>query len=563
MSLSTLLWSLRPAVVERIRPLAEPWPAYTLFLSLSDGTSRARVIHGSGDDFDAVWARLARQAQALVAKEKLRVDKLRADWVTGAQRLDLKTFRKLLASFKRNYFRCGLALDDQFRVAFLEQELNANAMLYGGTSIQHAVLNEKNFRHYARKRFPGHELDFSDSASLAILRTEGVFCSPAEGALPLYGTGRDAGRRVIEALDEPVVRGLIERGSQFLASQVKSDGRFLYGWHPCFDRPIRTYNTLRHASTIYAMLEAWEITRDSRLLVAIRRALKTLVTKMIASVTLPDGERAAFLVDLGDEIKLGGNAVCLLALSLYTELFDDQRYLPVMERLAVGICHMQDPVSGRFNHVLNHPDLSVKEAFRIIYYDGEAVFGLLRFYRVNRNPRWLAAVERAFDHFIGQEHWKAHDHWLAYSVNELTRYRPEERYFRFGILNVAGYLDFVEERITTFPTLLELMMAAREMLERIAAQPEWRHLLEEIDTEHFQRALEARARYLMNGHFWPEYAMYFHNPRRIEGSFFIRHHAFRVRIDDVEHYLSGYAAYYRYLKRNGADRALAASPSGL
>lgn len=563
MSLSTLLWSLRPAVAQRIRPLAEPWPAYTLFLSLSDGTSRARVIHGSGDDFDAVWARLARQAQALVAKEKLRVDKLRADWVTGVQRLDLKTFTKLLASFKRNYFRCGLALDDQFRVAFLEQELNANAMLYGGASIQHAVLNEKNFRHYARKRFPGHELDFSDSASMAILRTEGVFCSPAEGALPLYGTGRDAGRRVIEALDEPVVRGLIERGSQFLASQVKSDGRFLYGWHPCFDRPIRTYNTLRHASTIYAMLEAWEITRDSRLLVAIRRALKTLVTKMIASVILPDGERAAFLVDLGDEIKLGGNAVCLLALSLYTELFDDQRYLPVMECLAVGICHMQDPVSGRFNHVLNHPDLSVKEAFRIIYYDGEAVFGLLRFYRVNRNPRWLEAVERAFDHFIGQEHWKAHDHWLAYSVNELTRYRPEERYFRFGILNVAGYLEFVEERITTFPTLLELMMAAREMLERIAAQPEWRHLLEEIDTEHFQRALEARARYLMNGHFWPEYAMYFHNPRRIEGSFFIRHHAFRVRIDDVEHYLSGYAAYYRYLKRNGADRALAASPSGL
>lgn len=597
MTLSELFERIRPLAESRISAVVfdpggvadevtEAPPRYALFASLCDGRRRATVVHACDDDPVSCWKRITELAQRAANIRQLQVHWLRVDWVTRAVPMTVAELKRQLESTKRNYFRHGLALDARLQVAFLEQELNANAMLYGGSQIPHAALNEHNFGVYLRTRFrrawarlDGRPFALEDTKRVYRLDTAGVFCAAdAPAPLPLHPTGPRAGRREL-ALDPDSLHRLIDDGSRYLASQVQPSGRFHYGWHPCFDRAIPTYNSLRHASSTYAMIEAWEVTRRPALRQAVERALGYLTSTLIHTVD-HDGQgdardggqgdhadtvnhdsagdgRMAFLVDTGDEIKLGGNAVCLLALSKYTEVTGDDRYLPLLERLARGILHMQDPASGRFVHVLRFPDLAVKEPFRIIYYDGEAAFGLMRLYGLTRDPRWLRAVEAAFEHFIAAEHWRAHDHWLSYCVNELTRYRPDPRYYEFGLRNVADYLDFVQNRITTFPTLLELMNAAASMLARLQASPELRHLLERIDLPKFQRAMARRAERLLDGHFWPEYAMYFRNPEKIVGSFFIRHHAFRVRIDDVEHYLSGLVGYRKHLLESGQNPALA------
>lgn len=563
MSFTDQLHACHERLVSVCAALPAPYPAFTLFFSVSDGSQRAHVVHARAADFEAAWREGAGHMERWVRERGIVSPWLRIDWVEGASPMDWAQFKTQLTAVKRNYFRLGLAFDKDFSMAFTEQELNANAMLCGDSTIPHSVVNARNFEVYGQARFErSPPLDMSADQPVYLLATVGVFCQPDGVVHKLVGTGLDAGRRQLPALNPQSVLDLVRSGSSYLARQVQGDGLFVYGYFPCFDRRIPTYDAMRHASAVYAMLESWELTRDETLRAAIDRALDHLTGSLIRDYTLLDGRAVAFLVDTGGEIKLGGNAACVLALVKYCELMETRRWLPLLERLALGIVSLQDPATGRFNHVLHAADLTVKQASRIIYYDGEAAYGLMRLYSLTREPQWLAVVEKAFDHFIASQHWQAHDHWLSCCVHELTHWSPQEKYFRFGLQNVAGYLDFVLDRKTTFPTLLELMLAAQQMLQRLEGMPAMRHLLDELDTEKFYRALDYRAHYLLNGFFWPEMAMYFRRPSTVVGSFFIRHHSFRVRIDDVEQYLSGFAAYHRYLVERRASPGAAGMGSG-
>lgn len=71
-----------------------------------------------------------------------------------------------------------------------------------------------------------------------------------------------------------------------------------------------------------------------------------------------------------------------------------------------------------------------------------------------------------FEMFIEKKYWKYHDHWLGYCTNELIQIDPQEKYYKFGIQTVSNYLDYMQQRETSFPTFLEMLMATYYLVEK-------------------------------------------------------------------------------------------------
>ncbi|ELY0462453.1 poly(glycerol-phosphate) alpha-glucosyltransferase [Listeria innocua] len=448
--------------------------------------------------------------------------------------------RKALKT-KKNYYRRGIALNENFKIALMEQEINANAILLPGD--EGLAINVENMNRYLIQANKNQaQLNLTIDSSVVTFETVGWFFD-GKNIHELETASLDHGRRKVEYLTPEIISTLVENAGEYLAHQVNTTGEFNYGWFACFDKKIKHYNSLRHASTTYSMLEAYELTGNKAILEAATKALTYLEKHFIY-----EKDDMAFLIEPElREVKLGGSAATLLALTKYMHITGTKTYLPLCRKIANAILSLQDE-NGKFTHVLEYPSLEVKDIFRIIYYDGEAVFGLLRLYEIDRDSKWLDAAAKSFNHFIQDKYWQNHDHWLSYCANEITKYIKDEAYYEFGLQNAFDNLPFIYERETTFPTFLELTVATKEMTLRMEAEGH-QALLTSYSLENLEKTITKRALYQLNGYFYPELAMYYKNPARIEGSFFIRHQSFRVRIDDVEHNISGYVRYYQLLKQ--------------
>ena len=577
-----------------------PENGFLVFLSFSDGSARADVVHGSGADIAEAFADAQQKAWTLIQKKRQRFRWLKADVVTEYAPTDAKTLAYMIKEPGWNeFFRFGLTFDRSFRTALLEEELNGAKILdYASGSISLADLNRylKKAGRPALPKLPEFFLLFqtagffydADSATNAAAATDtdsaastDADSSSASGCvIPLIPDGLSRGRREIQNLDAAAARGFVTAAASFLEKQVQQDGSFRYGYYPRFDRVIPGYNCMRHASTIWSLLCQYRITQKASVLSLAARSIDYLLSH---ALVYRDPDTAYLSEPLKDEIKLGGGGVLILAITEYLDLCSEEprpailrsrkpltkapnaeilhakdvlpeqealrrRYTEIACALGSGILSLLNPETGEFSHVLNM-DFSLKERYRTVYYDGEAAYALCRLYRLTKEEKWLFYAEKAVNHFLAADYTRYRDHWVAYAMNEITRYIHRDDYDTFALRNARVNLDFLYKRETTYHTFLELLMVTFETYERILAENPGLPYLKEFDLPYFLRTIRVRADRMLNGFFFPEYAMYMRCPDKILGSFMVRHDGFRVRIDDIQHNIGGFYLYYKNYSR--------------
>lgn len=524
---------------------------YTVFISVSDGKSRARVCHASAPDFESSFTKVCEKINMVIDQYKITPVWIKADIVDFVQRIFYPDMKDAFLSAKyRNFFRMGFSLDPRMDMAFLEAEANSYGL------YDYSVIPVKESK-------PGHEnvpcidieqvaryLEWNGRKTVPLIlpytyffSCKSFFMDMDKEVYKLYDTGIHCGRRITEELTSDFVKEILTTSSGYLTRQMLQTNKFIYGYFPSFNAVMISYNILRHTGALWSMMCAYEVTKDNSLIETVNKAIDYLLTQ----IKCKDEETAFVVEEKSNEIKLGGNGIAIIALSKHMEIFGDRDFTEMIRKLANGILLLQDPNTGKMKHVLNADDFEVKEEFRTVYYDGESSYALVKAYDISGDGKYLDAARLSIDYFIEKDYVKYRDHWLAYAMNEFTKFVHEDRYFTFALRNAWENRERIKQQQTSYHTYLELLMETYDMYLRIKKDHISVDYMNQINEEEFVDIIRYRALHMLDGYFYPEYAMYMERPDKILGSFFVRHDDFRARIDDDQHFIDGYAKYYKLI----------------
>ena len=506
-----------------------------VFLSLSDSQTTARVFLGTGMGISRAISHVLYKVDRLL-ETGYQPQWLKLDIVRDAIALDGISWEQPLKLDRSLY---GLAFDRESGIAFIPEEL-----------VAYTLVNEKQYiRPKNLSKYIGKEPDFLDFINFKMYRfTLSSWFNDGNSTVRLY-----RGNRLFNSIPRAEVLSAAIGGGKYLVEAVESDGKLVYIYRPKTDEVPKKYNILRHAGTIYSMLELYEITEDRDLLEAADKALKYLFQSFHSQST--DNGISTVVVERGI-IKLGGNALAAIALTKYVEVTQDRESIPVILQLGKSIQSVQGE-SGEFViQKQSHPE---RESIKFVseYYPGEAILALTRIYTLDPDETWLDSAEAAALYLITvrdrdlSDSQLLHDHWLLYGLNELYRYRQNPVYLNHA-LRVAraiahsqnrepDYTDwrgsfYKPPRSTPTATRMEGLCAAYELA---------RDFGEAEDVKLIKEAIALGISFQLQTQFRPESVLYVKKPQRCLGGFHRSLSNLEIRIDYVQHNISSLLGWYR------------------
>ncbi|MFO7739494.1 MAG: hypothetical protein R6V46_13525 [Desulfatiglandaceae bacterium] len=517
-----------------------------LFLTVSDGSSPCLVTMGSGKGiFPALKDAISHVKSQPLGTSRPKWVKL--DIVEGVFE-EPNGFDRPIEYESSLY---GFAFDRSAALAFLPEEATANSLVSKNRYIrQDKIIEYLENRRQKPSAYKG-TVDLTDSR---LLRFKTVsFFSDGQECMRLY-----RGHRWFRNLSTVDLLSAAIRAGDYLTRAVGANGRFVYNYHPKSDTIDPRYNMIRHAGTVYAMMELYEITGNEKLKDAAHRAIEYLLKSVRPCET--DEGFAACVVEDG-YIKLGANALSVVALAKYTEVTGDFSYLRLIRDLAAWISSVQDD-SGKFtSHKETFEGHKVQD-FTSSYYPGEALLAMIRLHRIDADNKWLDVAESGANYLIRvrdgalKDSELPHDHWLLYALNELHRPRPNSLYVHQTLRISKAILQsqnrnpeypdwrgsfYKPPRSTPTATRMEGLYAGYQLTRDFGSLQDSRIILEGI---------QLGIQFQMQTQFRPELVLYLKNPAPALGGVRRSLTDFSIRIDYVQHFISSLLGLYRIYRTN-------------
>ncbi len=219
--------------------------------------------------------------------------------------------------------------------------------------------------------------------------------------------------------------GVAVAGARRLAALTDRRGRFTYCYDPVRNLPSRGYNILRHCGTVWAMLEVHRVHPLDEVRDAGQRAVSHLLDRYLREAR----NRQGLCIVEGEAVKLGGNALAILAILAVHRLTKDGALIDSARGLARCIVSNRKP-DGDFVHKWDYETGKIAN-FYSDYYTGEALLALGALYEATREREWLDVALEVEENLARMDYGVPfQSHWCLYALELLHRHRPSALYYR-------------------------------------------------------------------------------------------------------------------------------------
>ncbi|MDP8255934.1 MAG: AMMECR1 domain-containing protein [Candidatus Alcyoniella australis] len=209
-----------------------------------------------------------------------------------------------------------------------------------------------------------------------------------------------------------------------VADYTDDNGMYRYIYWPDSDTVATNYSKVRHAGSVWGLFRLYRLFGDDVFLKGATEGLRY----MRENLMVPQGYPDIVLFAPEGKASLGGQALALLTYMDIPDSLMTDRLRQEMHGFGNALLLFTSE-DGRVYKEWSQVEKKRLPDKQPIYYPGEAMLALIRFYERTKDPRWLQCAKRIGEYQIQDfRRTGKPDNWIIQAMSRLYLIDPQDRY---------------------------------------------------------------------------------------------------------------------------------------